>query len=131
MLGLPQIPWNRRYLHVVEEQKEREKKASAEKRGKKVPLPATCPLEDYVGEYEHPAYGHLAVSLENGKLRLDHNGFPFRRMAPVEEDTFRISLATGYEKRASFGADGRGVVTSVGVNFSPGVPDIVFRRVNP
>jgi hypothetical protein len=129
MLGLPQMPWNRRYLRTMEHREESAKKGSRRRGGKRRSTPSR-PLEHYIGEYEHPAYGRLAVSLENGKLRLDHNGFPFRRMTIVETDTFRISLPTGYEKKASFVMDESGRAASVAIPLAPGVAEIAFKKVD-
>ena len=125
MLGLSQVPWNRRSLRL------KRRRATAPARASK---PARTrpprPLHDYAGRYTHPAYGTLDITLHGGQLHLVHNQFPFR-VAHRHGDVFSISLPTDYEKQASFGVDDTGKVVSVAVPFAPGVDPIAFRPVVP
>jgi CubicO group peptidase (beta-lactamase class C family) len=72
MLGMNPTPWSERWLDV----RLKGKKAGTEARGKAGAdrVPDTKPshaLEDYAGEYEHPAYGNLKIGLKDGQLQFD------------------------------------------------------------
>ena len=125
MLGLRQLPWNSRYLEIAA----RTRSTTGEARRKRKSVSAR-PLHRYVGEYDHPAYGRLAVSEHSGRLKLDHNGFPFR-VEHDHDDVFTISVPTGYNRSAAFGIDDNGEVDSVGIPFASGVGSIVFSKINP
>jgi CubicO group peptidase (beta-lactamase class C family) len=77
LLGMDQTPWSRRSLEI----RLKGKKAGTEARAKagadqvKNTKPSH-PLGDYVGEYEHPAYGLLKITQKDGVLQ-----FNFHRMS--------------------------------------------------
>ncbi len=72
LLGLDQTPWSKRWLEV----RLKGKKAETESRTRagadqvKNTRPSHA-LEDYAGEYEHPAYGLLKIDLKEGRLQFD------------------------------------------------------------
>ena len=72
LLGMDQTPWSKRWLDV----RLKGKKAGTESRTKagedqvKNTSPSH-PLTDYVGDYEHPAYGLLRITLKDGQLQFD------------------------------------------------------------
>jgi len=74
-LGLDQTPWNDRRL----ESHTRGKKADQDARSKVgsdrvAQTKPSHPLSDFVGEYEHPAYGILKIDLKDDQLQFDfHN----------------------------------------------------------
>jgi CubicO group peptidase (beta-lactamase class C family) len=72
LLGLSQTPWSERLLEL----RLKGKKAGTEARAKAGAerIPDTKPshsLSDYVGEYEHPAYGILKIGEKDGQLQFD------------------------------------------------------------
>ncbi|MBV9928314.1 MAG: serine hydrolase [Acidobacteria bacterium] len=78
LLGMEQTPWTDRLLDI----RLRNKKAGTEARSKagtgRVPdTKPSHPLADYVGEYEHPAYGVLKIGLEGGQLQFDFHKMHF------------------------------------------------------
>ncbi len=78
LLGLDQTPWTKRRLEV----RLKGKKAGTESRTKagadqvKNTRPSH-PLGDYVGEYEHPAYGLLKITQQAGQLQFDFHKMAF------------------------------------------------------
>ena len=75
LLGMEQTPWSDRFLEIRLKGKkagiEARAKAGAERIADTRPSHA---LADYVGEYEHPAYGVLKIGGGEGNLRFDfHN----------------------------------------------------------
>ncbi|MEK6302364.1 MAG: serine hydrolase [Acidobacteriota bacterium] len=78
LLGMDQVPWTDRLLAI----RLKNKKAGTEARTKagygRVPnTRPSHPLEDYVGEYEHPAYGTLKIGLKDSGLRFEFHKFSF------------------------------------------------------
>jgi hypothetical protein len=84
------------------------------------------PLEDYVGDYVHPAYGTLTVLKEGDGLRAKRYDVTFAAVH-YHYDVFELTSETGKVK-ASFTLDLKGNIASVSVTFAPGVKDIVFTR---
>jgi hypothetical protein len=78
LLGMDQTPWTKRWLDV----RLKGKKADTESRTKagqdqvKNTSPSH-PLADYVGEYEHPAYGLLKITQKDGRLQFDFHKIAF------------------------------------------------------
>jgi len=78
LLGLDQTPWSDRILEI----RLKGKKAGTEARAKAGAerVPDTKPshsLADFVGEYEHPAYGVLKIGLKEGQLQFDFHKIQF------------------------------------------------------
>jgi CubicO group peptidase (beta-lactamase class C family) len=72
LLGMDQVPWTDRLLDI----RLKNKKAGTEARSKagatRVPdTKPSHPLEDYVGEYEHRAYGVLKIGLKDNQLQFE------------------------------------------------------------
>ncbi len=72
LLGLDLTPWSERLLELRLKGKkagiEARSKAGADKVSGTKPSHA---LEDFAGEYEHPAYGVLKIGLKDGQLQFD------------------------------------------------------------
>ena len=72
LLGMELTPWTDRLLDI----RLKNKKAGMEARGKAGfgRVPDTKPshaLTDYVGEYDHPAYGTLKIGMKDNQLQFD------------------------------------------------------------
>ncbi|MCJ7565819.1 MAG: DUF3471 domain-containing protein, partial [Candidatus Aminicenantes bacterium] len=110
------------------------RKAEAEKR---IPKPdkdrksgtrPSHPLEDYVGDYVHPAYGTLKVLKDGDGLRATRNDMTFAA-SHYHYEVFELTSEESRMKlKASFTLDLKGNIASVSVTFAPGVKDIVFTR---
>jgi CubicO group peptidase (beta-lactamase class C family) len=88
LIGMDQTPWTARLLDI----RLKNKKAGTEARSKAGygRVPNTKPshqLEDYLGEYEHPAYGILRIGLKDNQLRFEFHKFSFP-MAHFHYDRF-------------------------------------------
>jgi len=78
LLGLEQTPWTDRLLDI----RLKNKKAGMEARskagaGRVMNTQPSHPLADYVGEYEHPAYGTLKIGLKDNKLQFEFHKIRF------------------------------------------------------
>ena len=74
LLGMDQTPWSQRQLEL----RLKGKKAGTEARAKAGAdrVPNTKPshaLKDFVGSFEHPAYGTLKISEKDGQLWFDYH----------------------------------------------------------
>jgi CubicO group peptidase (beta-lactamase class C family) len=78
LLGMDQVAWTDRLLDI----RLKNKKAGTEARSKAgyghvANTKPSHPLEDYVGEYEHPAYGILRIGLKDSQLQFDFHKIRF------------------------------------------------------
>ena len=92
-------------------------------------------LTDYAGDYEHPGYGRITITLAEGKLHWAFRGMS-ELLAHRRYDTFELpetpaspgGLLPG-RLALSFSADREGNIASVAVPFEPLVKDIAFTRI--
>jgi CubicO group peptidase (beta-lactamase class C family) len=122
-LGLSSIDWTQR---VREEKKERQPTEPQDKR-----IEGANPahkLEEYAGEYAHPAYGVLTVEKAAERLRGSFHGFVFT-LESWHYETFVIADGPLQEEKLTFETGPQGEVAAVTVPFEPGVKDIVFERL--
>lgn len=78
LLGMESTPWTDRLLEI----RLKNKKAGTEARskagyGRVANTKPSHPLADYVGEYEHPAYGILKIDLKDNQLQFDFHKMRF------------------------------------------------------
>jgi CubicO group peptidase (beta-lactamase class C family) len=94
-------------------------------------------LADYVGDYDHPAYGRITITHAEGKLSWSYRGMS-EPLAHRHYDTFELPEAAAESLRAalhpnrftlSFSCDRQGNIASLAVPFEPLVSDIVFTRI--
>jgi CubicO group peptidase (beta-lactamase class C family) len=78
LLGMDQTPWSERWNEVRLKGKQADKEARAKAGAERVPnTQPSHPLKDYVGDYEHPAYGVLRIGLKDGQLQFDFRKLQF------------------------------------------------------
>ncbi len=135
LLGLEPIDWNGRYLkrrEVGEKASASAKKAAGEER-KSGTKPAHA-LDDYAGEYVHPAYGSVTVMRSGEGLTARFHDLPMR-FNHWHYETFRADVE---EKSLSelklffqFFTDAQGEVDRLTVPFEPSVDPIAFKKLPP
>jgi CubicO group peptidase (beta-lactamase class C family) len=89
-------------------------------------------LPDYAGKYHHPAYGDLAIELQDAQLRCTIWGMP-GALQHFHYDTFLLKLDTPYPDvalPATFNFDLTGQVVSVSLPLDEGRPAVVFTRLS-
>lgn len=135
MLGLEPIDWNGRALKrraVSEKATAVAKKAAGEER-KTGTTPAHA-LDEYTGEYGHPAYGSITVSRDGTGLAARFHDLPMR-LNHWHYDTFRgdVEDKTLAEVKLffQFFTDGQGEVDRLTVPFEPSVEPIAFKKLPP
>ncbi len=129
LLGLEPVDWMARLREDEARAAETAEKAKAERDKDRQPgTRPSHPLDDYAGEYEHPAYGTVLVSLADGALRASYHQRDFV-LEHFHYDVFRMrSDWMGVEYRVAFRLDGAGSVAAVEIPFEASVKDIVFSR---
>lgn len=135
MLGLEPIDWNGRALKrraVSEKATAVARKAAGEER-KSGTTPAHA-LDEYTGEYAHPAYGSVTVTRDATGLAARFHDLPIR-LNHWHYETFRgdVEDETLAEVKLffQFFTDGQGEVDRLTVPFEPSVEPIAFRKLPP
>jgi hypothetical protein len=129
LLGLKPMDWinlgaSRRAL-AEKEGKEGEKKKAVTRVAGTVP---SHKLADYAGDYEHPGYGMLKVTLTGDRLEATFN----KIATPLEHwhyDTFsggKVKDGVFENMKYTFHTDVNGFIASVSAPFEPAVKEIVF-----
>jgi CubicO group peptidase (beta-lactamase class C family) len=134
LLNLEPVAWSDRLKEKVAIAKESttktQEKIAAERQ------PGTHPghaLEDYTGNYEHPAYGMISVELKQNNLISTYNSMS-SQLQHYHYDTF-VSYSELAEMLdmppdlISFVTDKKGDVTSLYVPMEPALKDAVFTRM--
>ena len=132
LLGLDQKPWSQRYKEIIDKLKAQAEKAKKEsEKDRQANTKPSHPLDDYVGEYAHPAYGTLSITKDGENLKAGHNGRDFA-LSHYHYDVFDFKSGDDFEDAAlkgTFGLDIKGNVMTVSLGLQPGVKDIVFTRL--
>jgi len=130
LLGLDQVGWSQRFKELIDKMKAEGEKAEKEAGKDRQPnTKPSHPLDDYVGEYAHPAYGTLSVSKDGDGLKAKHNGMGFV-VSHYHYDVFELKEDTfGLDLKATFGMDIKGNIMTVSVPLEPTVKEIVFTRL--
>jgi CubicO group peptidase (beta-lactamase class C family) len=130
LLDLEHIPWSTRFKQSEIEKKEAEEKAKNSLCAK----PGTTPshdLQDYTGEYEHPAYGTLEIELNNDTLKMSFHSLT-SYLKHFHYDIFETSagkLSRLENFKIMFHTNLNGDIDSLSIPFEPLVTGIIFKRV--
>lgn len=132
LLGLDQVAWTERLRE--DEKKSKDAEEEAKKRGLTPRREGTRPsheLKDYVGEYEHPGYGIMRVSLEQGVLRAAINGLN-GTLNHFHYDVFEFAedpLLPLQKTKLMFQTSLQGDVESLSAPFETSLKPIIFTRL--
>jgi CubicO group peptidase (beta-lactamase class C family) len=131
LLGLEPAPWGERYFELFGAFRGGVKDAAKHHLEKAAGRPATRPLAEYAGRYEHPAYGVFDVRVDGELLATDFHGLG--DMITLEHrdldvwdlrmDEFESAMSVVFRPAAD------GTVGSVTIPFDPLVDPIVFERL--
>lgn len=133
LLGQEPVPWNERFLKLADEMKANMEKAKEQAEEERVPnTQPSHPIKDYSGDFEHPAYGVLSITLDGDQLTatinqidwvLEHyhyDVFVFNAKSPEQRETPGIKV--------SFAGDLKGTINSISVPFEPTAKPLIFTR---
>lgn len=129
LLGLDPVPWDQRVNAMEAAGRQAAEEARAEwSAGRKEGTQPSHPRDDYVGEFEHPAYGTITITVTDGGL-FAHYGDTTFPLTHYHYDVFQ--LAAGLERVTapiSFFVDVHGNISRLSIPLEPTVGDIVFTR---
>jgi hypothetical protein len=118
-----------RYAKMKADQKTA--KESQEKDKKEERVEGTQPshaLKDYSGDYEHPAYGVIAITNSGDSLIGKYNSFDFT-LAHFHYDIFSTKNNVNFnDQKISFLTNKKGDVDNILVALEPAVDDIIFAK---
>jgi CubicO group peptidase (beta-lactamase class C family) len=132
LLGLDPLPWGER-LHGLEQAVRKGGKEATRRRAEAARgAPPAHESTVYAGEYRHPGYGSVLVSLAGDAMRARYGTLEMA-MEHRHYETWDLSLGKLSEAPIplTFATDDEGEVTSLSVPFEPSVAPIVFRRQPP
>lgn len=132
LLELEPIDWHGEALAKAEQAKSAQKEASEKKHlVRRSGTTPSRPLAEYVGEYEHPGYGVLAIGQKDDRLQMTFN----RITAPMEHwhfDVFNGMKVDGdntfEDTKLMFVAGMEGEIDAVEAPFELTTQNIVFTR---
>lgn len=121
--------WNSRYKDLYERIKALSPLISrGSKSGRKTGTKPSLPLANYAGIYEHPAFGRLGISYENGRLSAIYAGKQLE-VDHYHYDVFCLKVPTMPDIKVRFALDYNGNVEGLAMLLSPGVDEIVFKPI--
>ncbi|MFP4083216.1 MAG: serine hydrolase [Candidatus Aminicenantes bacterium] len=133
LLGLDQVPWNKRIKEQIEKAEKEVEEAEKEKDKDRVPnTQPSHPLEDYAGDYRHPGYGVIAVKKDGDLLKTVFNSIE-SELHHYHYDVFELKNEVyeffGIKQKLSFFADDRGRIARLSIQLEPAVDPILFTKM--
>jgi CubicO group peptidase (beta-lactamase class C family) len=132
VLGLEGKDWNAEALKRRAAGKEAEEEAEAKKESTRVAdTSPSHPLADYTGEYHHPGYGIMKISLTGEALSLVYNDI-VSPLAHWHYDVFNGAETDGdktfEDTKLLFRSDFNGIIAEIAVTMEARVAPIVFAK---
>jgi len=131
LLGAEATDWNGRWKEEFTKLKALGEQQAAELgKTERVPnAPPSHPLEAYTGEYAHPGYGVVTVTLNDGQLHCTYNDVT-APLTHIHYDLFEMLIKLAqYKAKVTFTTGETGTIESLAANLEPAVKAIVFTRV--
>jgi hypothetical protein len=130
LLGLNEIPWNKRLSEQVKKNEEEAKKTEKNKnKDRKSGTKPSHDIDDYVGDYKNPGYGIYSIKKDGENLLGIYNDIETK----IEHYHYDIFSAKNslldLEMKMAFFIDEKGNINSLSVRLEPSVEEIVFTRV--
>jgi hypothetical protein len=131
LLGMERVDWSGRLKERIDTAMAKMKEEPKEDRDRVKGTHPSHPLKDYVGEFEHPAYGVMTITMENDHLKATYNGIS----SPLEHyhyDIFKTTEAPLLgDLKLQFLTNVHGAIDRVSAPLEPAVENIVFTRRAP
>lgn len=88
-------------------------------------------LNAYLGKYGNPAYGHIAIRLDQGQLLFDY-GDLVKHLDQIEKDVFLLTIPVErFVSPIKFEVDNRGQVQSLKIDIEPALNEFIpFYKVD-
>ncbi|MDQ2716359.1 MAG: DUF3471 domain-containing protein, partial [Chloroflexota bacterium] len=130
LLDLDQVPWSKRLMKEHLEIKEAGEKGEEKSASDRVPATSPShPLAAYTGDFEHPGYGVISVTLDGEQLQGTFNNIQFP-ITHYHYDIFELKAERfDADLKVSFTANVKGDIDTLIAPFEVTASDIVFKRV--
>ncbi len=130
LLDLDQVPWSERLMKDHLEIKEAGEKGKEKSATDRVPdTSPSHPLAAYTGDFEHPGYGVISVTLDGEQLQGTFNNMQFP-LTHYHYDIFELKVERfEIDLKVSFTANVKGDIDTLIAPFEVTARDIVFKRV--
>ena len=130
ILALGETDWNKRLKDERAKAKEEAEKSKKEaEKDRKPNTSPSHPLEDYAGDYEHPAYGLFSVTKEGDNLKGKFNSLEFP-LSHYHYDIFELKVERfDLIQKVSFITDLKGNISGFSVQLEPAAEAIEFNRM--
>jgi CubicO group peptidase (beta-lactamase class C family) len=129
LADLKDIDWSKKGLDRMAKRKKAQKKE--EKKEKKTDqIKGTKPshkLKDYVGKFQHPAYGEMVFGLKDNQLKVKFHSFDVA-LKHYHYDVFEVAEGMMKGVKVVFSTNAKGEVDKVSSELQGGVDAIVFER---
>lgn len=132
LLELDIIPWNQRFMDILDKNK-RTEKAQMEKISSTYNeiVESSGSLKDYTGSFKNPGYGNIEINSFDNKLQLTYanKGIPIQHY----KNNIFLPCTSGENNlliQIKFNIDRFGNIESLAIPFESNTKDIVFTRVN-
>lgn len=129
LLSLEEVPWNERMKKKYAQDKQANAKAKEQiASARKTDTQPSHPLEDYTGDFEHPAYGILTVAINDNHLTATLNSIIYK-LEHYHYDIFLESEVLDEPQLISFLTDTKGNITRLTIPLEATGKEIVFTRL--
>ena len=131
LLDLNEVNWNERLKNKLYPAKEAVAKIKeVHILNRKTGTSISHSLEDYVGDFENPAYGKISIIIENDGLIANLNNLIVYKLNHYHYDTFeaKSEIFDAYQL-LSFFTDSQGNINSLSFVLEPAIKDILFSRI--
>lgn len=129
LLGLDQVDWNKRLKDIFNSLLAEQEKAEKEgEKDRKIGTRPSHSLEEYVGEYENPAFGKVSVMKDGDGLRLKTPALE-GPLTHYHYDVFELKamlMGSEMKRKVSFASNVQGEICSLSIPLEPSAKDIVF-----
>lgn len=130
VLGLEATDWNAKAKALYDEVIEAIDRGTERSAEERKPAPPSHPIDDYLGEYEHPAYGVCAVQRQGEALQMVTNGKHALAMTHYHYDIFEATWEDREIRlKATFTTDIKGNIAGFWAQIEPEVKEVFFRRL--
>jgi len=127
ILDLNEIDWSARLLKDVNKMKD-ELKKSEEKKEEVSETTPSHPIKDYVGKFEHPAYGTIEITNSGDELNIHFHSFDMK-LIHFKYDVFETKDERFPPIKLTFLTNTNGDIDKLSSKLQDGVKDIEFKRV--
>ena len=129
MLGKEEINWNGRVKGLWAVREKETQRAFKDTRNARITgTHPSHPLDEYIGTFEHPAYGKVLISRDEDQLVFSYRDYG-HKLEHFHYNVFIADIGMLGQLQLQFHYNRKGEIDKLGIPFQQGVEDIMFKRV--